>query len=187
MEYPSVQYKDAIRAFMTELRAIRRTSRIRHGGTLFRRCDFALQYPGCVLAVDLGRVVSRAVHGVRGGPRSRLRWCRGSSICSGARHSHACCHSETPEKANTEIKTGPGRGWTVGSIPSADREGSACLLMANGVRCMRVDLFRRAPEVEESEERLMGAVQWISKDFTTPLRAENPVPRINQLVLLGAT
>ena len=31
---------------------------------------------------------------------------------------------------------------------------------------------------------LTGSAQWIFKDFTTPIRPENPVPRVNQKGLL---
>ena len=47
------------------------------------------------------------------------------------------------------------------------------------------NLFDWHLKVQESQEWLTGAAQWIFKDFTTPLRAENPVPRINQKGVVG--
>ena len=64
-EYPSVD-KDAIRAFMTELRDMAHKqdpTRL----TIVPALRLRARHSGCVLAVDLGGVVSRAVYGVRGG------------------------------------------------------------------------------------------------------------------------
>jgi len=42
------------------------------------------------------------------------------------------------------------------------------------------NLFDWHLKVQETVPWLTGSAQWIFKDFTTPLRVENPVPRINQ-------
>jgi len=39
-------------------------------------------------------------------------------------------------------------------------------------------------KTQETLPWLTGAAQWVFKDFTTPLRVENPVPRINQKGLI---
>ena len=38
--------------------------------------------------------------------------------------------------------------------------------------------------MQETLPWLAGSAMWVLKDFTTPLRVENPVPRINQKGLL---
>jgi beta-galactosidase len=42
------------------------------------------------------------------------------------------------------------------------------------------DLFDWYLQTQESLPWLTGTAQWVFKDFTTPLRVDNPVPRVNQ-------
>jgi beta-galactosidase len=42
------------------------------------------------------------------------------------------------------------------------------------------DLFDWHLKVQETLPWFAGSAQWVFKDFTTPLRPENPVPRVNQ-------
>lgn len=46
------------------------------------------------------------------------------------------------------------------------------------------DLFEWYLKTIDATPWLTGALQWVFKDFTTPLRIENPVPRVNQKGLL---
>jgi beta-galactosidase len=46
------------------------------------------------------------------------------------------------------------------------------------------DLFEWYLKTIDNTPWLTGALQWAFKDFTTPLRVENPVPRVNQKGLL---
>ena len=46
------------------------------------------------------------------------------------------------------------------------------------------DLFDWYLKTQDELPWLTGSLQWIFKDFTTPLRVENPVPRVNQKGLL---
>jgi beta-galactosidase len=181
-EYPSVD-KDAIRAFMTELRDMAHNqdpTRL----TSFRRCDFARDIPDVYspsiwagwyrglyteYEAELKKqaaLVPRFIH---------IEW--------GA-DSHARRHSETPDKVNAAIKTGTGadeRGLDylpTGGIPRVSVDGD----WSETYAC---NLFDWHLKVQESQEWLTGAAQWIFKDFTTPLRAENPVPRINQKGVVG--
>jgi len=39
--------------------------------------------------------------------------------------------------------------------------------------------YRRAKE-QDSMPRLTGTAQWCFKDFSTPLRPDNPIPYVNQ-------
>jgi beta-galactosidase len=47
-----------------------------------------------------------------------------------------------------------------------------------------VNLFDWHLKEQEQMPTLTGAAQWVFKDFSTPLRPENPVPRVNQKGLL---
>jgi beta-galactosidase len=47
------------------------------------------------------------------------------------------------------------------------------------------DLFEWYLRTIDATPWLAGALQWVFKDFTTPLRVENPVPRVNQKGLLA--
>ena len=58
--------------------------------------------------------------------------------------------------------------------------------MATGRETYACNLFDWHLKVQETLEWLTGSAQWIFKDFTTPLRAENPVPRVNQKGVVGA-
>ncbi len=46
------------------------------------------------------------------------------------------------------------------------------------------NLFDWHLKVQETLPWFTGSAQWIFKDFTTPLRIENPVPRVNQKGLI---
>lgn len=58
------------------------------------------------------------------------------------------------------------------------RRGSGCL--GEGVAPSLLQSLRRLRSGHALLPWLTGSAQWCFKDFTTPLRAENPVPRINQ-------
>ena len=176
-EYPSVN-KEAIRAFMTELRDLAHKqdpTRL----TSFRRCDFARDIPD-VYSPSIWAGWYRGLYTEyeaelkkQAAPVPRflhIEW--------GA-DSHARRHSETPDKVNAEVKAGSGvdeRGLDylpTGGIPRVSVDGD----WSETYAC---NLFDWHLKVQESQDWLTGAAQWIFKDFTTPLRAENPVPRINQ-------
>lgn len=176
-EYPSVD-KDAIRGFMTELRDMAHNqdpTRL----TSFRRCDFAKDIPD----VYSPSIWAGWYRGLYTEYESELK--KQAALVPRFIHmewgadSHARRHSETPDKVNAEIKTGTGadeRGLDylpTGGIPRVSADGD----WSETYAC---NLFDWHLKVQESQDWLTGAAQWIFKDFTTPLRAENPVPRINQ-------
>jgi beta-galactosidase len=93
--------------------------------------------------------------------------------------SHAGRHSETPDKVLASIATGHG----------TDERGLAYLNTGGEARVSRdgdwsetyaCNLFDWHLKVQETLPWFTGAAQWVFKDFTTPLRVENPVPRVNQ-------
>ena len=51
---------------------------------------------------------------------------------------------------------------------------------ANWTENYACNLFDWHLKVQETVPWLTGSAQWCFKDFTTPLRVENPVPRVNQ-------
>jgi len=176
-EYPSVD-KTAIRQYMTGLRDLAHSldpTRL----TSFRRCDFARDIPD----VYSPSIWSGWYRGLYTEYESELkkqaaRVDRFIHIEWGA-DSHAHRHSETPDKVESQIKTGTGadeRGLDylpTGGIPRVSVDGD----WSETYAC---NLFDWHLKVQEAQPWLTGAAQWIFKDFTTPLRAENPVPRINQ-------
>jgi beta-galactosidase len=93
--------------------------------------------------------------------------------------SHARRHSEDPDKVISKITAGQGtdeRGLDyllTGGVTRASSDGD----WSESYIC---NLFDWHLKEQETMEWLTGAAQWIFKDFSTPLRPENPVPRVNQ-------
>jgi beta-galactosidase len=97
--------------------------------------------------------------------------------------SHAGRHSEDPEKALQSIGTGHGTAETglaykpTGGAVRVSRDGD----WSETYIC---NLFDWCLKEQEKMPWLTGAAQWIFQDFATPLRPENPIPRVNQKGLL---
>ena len=181
-EYPSID-KNAIRAFMTELRDMAHKqdpTRL----TSIRRCDFARDIPD----VYSPSIWAGWYHGLYTEYESELK--KQAALVPRFIHiewgadSHARRHSEMPDKVNTEVKKGSGvdeRGLDylpTGGNPRVSADGD----WSETYAC---NLFDWHLKVQESQDWLTGTAQWIFKDFTTPLRAENPVPRMNQKGVVG--
>jgi beta-galactosidase len=97
--------------------------------------------------------------------------------------SHAGRHAEDPDPVLAHLLKGRGTA----------EQGLDYKLSGGGLRVSRdgewsetyaCDLFDWYLKTLDELPWLTGAVQWIFKDFTTPLRVENPVPRVNQKGLL---
>ena len=176
-EYPEVNQKE-IRALFQELNALSHEldpSRF----TTMRRCDFAR---------DITDVYS---------PSIWAGWYRGEYVeyqktleterervkrlfhAEWGADSHARRHSEDPDKVLAKIVTGRG----------TDERGMDYLLTGGQTRVSKdgdwsetyaCNLFDWYLKTQETLPWLTGSAEWIFKDFTTPLRVENPVPRINQ-------
>lgn len=168
----------AICSYMTELRDLAHSldpSRL----TAFRRCDFARNIPDVYSpsiwagwysgqyweyenALDAARSsVPRFIHAEWGAD------------------SHAGRHAEDPDPVLARIATGSGTAevglayMRTGGDPRASRDGD----WSETYAC---DLFDWYLKTLESLPWMTGAAQWAFKDFTTALRGDNPVPRINQ-------
>ena len=154
---------NAIRGFMTELNA-RAHQLDPSRQTVIRRCDF------CKDIVD---VYSPSVWpGWYGGRYTTYR----SSLVKGiadVKHfihaefggdSHARRHAEDPEKSIKQAGNGKARMCDVGDWSES----------------YVINLFDWYLKEQEQMTNLTGAAMWIFKDFATPLRPGNPVPRVNQ-------
>jgi beta-galactosidase len=92
-------------------------------------------------------------------------------------------HAEDPGAVVAAIATGQGVDEKAGAfLPSggvarASRDGD----WSETYIC---DLFDWYLKEQETMPWLAGSAQWCFKDFATPLRPENPVPRVNQKGLL---
>jgi len=176
-EYPSID-KEAIRAFLTEVRDLAHQldpSRL----TSIRRCDFARDIPDVYSpSIWAGWYSGLYTEYEASLTKERERVKRMVHIEWGA-DSHAGRHSEAPDKAIANVSAGHGtdeRGLDykpTGGPPRVSRDGD----WSETYAC---NLFDWHLKVQESLPWLTGAAQWVFKDFTTPLRVENPVPRVNQ-------
>jgi beta-galactosidase len=176
-EYPSVD-KQAIRSFMAEMRDLAHlldSSRL----TSFRRCDFARDIPDVYspsiwagwyrgnyreyeqsLLAERNRV-NRFIH---------IEW--GADSQTGR-------HSEDPEAVLRMVPTGDG----------TDERGLDYLKSGGDVRVSKdgdwsetyaCNLFDWHLKTQENLDWLTGSAQWVFKDFASPLRNENGIPRVNQ-------
>src|SRR5271156_1782576 len=93
-------------------------------------------------------------------------------------NSQAGRHSEDPEAVLHRVATGTG----------TEERGLAYLKTGGPVRVSKdgdwsetyaCDLFDWYLKTQEKLEWLTGSAQWIFKDFASPLRAENDIPRMN--------
>jgi beta-galactosidase len=93
--------------------------------------------------------------------------------------SHAGRYAEDPEKMVAKVETGKGTA----------EKGKAYKLTGGKVRMSKdgdwsesymVNLFDWHLMEQGQMDWLTGSAAWIFKDFATPLRPENPVPRVNQ-------
>jgi beta-galactosidase len=93
--------------------------------------------------------------------------------------SHAGRHAEDPDRAIGKVLTGQGtdeRGLDFlrsGGQARASRDGD----WSETYIC---NLFDWHLKEQETMDWLTGTAQWVFKDFCTPLRPDNPVPRMNQ-------
>ncbi len=170
--------KEAIRGFMTELHTLARQldpSR----KTAIRRCDF------CKDIID---VYSPSIWaGWYSGRYSEYRKSTEKAIqdtphffhAEYGGDSHAGRHSEDPEKFTVHVATGEGTA-EVGKAYKATGGKARASKDGDWSESYMVNLFDWHLKEQEQMPNLTGAAQWIFKDFSTPLRPENPVPYVNQ-------
>ena len=175
-EYPSVDHA-AIRAYMSDLNALAHSldpNRL----TSFRRSDFARDIPDVYSpSIWAGWYGGRYQEYQASLEAARPTVPRLLHIEWGA-DSHARRHAEDPyaHLAGVALGDTAERGLAYqshGGPARVSRDGD----WSETYAC---DLFDWHLMVQEQLPWLAGAAQWIFKDFTTPLRVENPIPRVNQ-------
>lgn len=97
--------------------------------------------------------------------------------------SHAGRHSENPDKALQNIKT---QGTADERAGDASLFGGAARVSKDGdwSESYICNLFDWHLKEQETMPWLTGTAQWIFKDFSTPVRPDNPVPYVNEKGLL---
>ncbi|PTR01540.1 beta-galactosidase [Mucilaginibacter yixingensis] len=93
--------------------------------------------------------------------------------------SHALRHSENPDKALAEIKSGSGTDERLGD---ASLIGGAARVSKDGdwSESYICNLFDWHLKEQETMPWLTGSAFWVYKDFSTPIRPDNPIPYMNQ-------
>ena len=93
--------------------------------------------------------------------------------------SHAMRHSENPDNALSKIKTGNGGDERSGD---ASLIGGAARVSKDGdwSESYICNLFDWHLKEQETMPNLTGSAFWVFKDFSTPIRPDNPVPYMNQ-------
>jgi beta-galactosidase len=93
--------------------------------------------------------------------------------------SHARRHSENPDNALSKIKKGDGADERAGD---ASLYGGAARVSKDGdwSESYMANLIDWHLKEQETMPWLSGTAYWPFKDFSTPIRPENPVPYVNQ-------
>jgi beta-galactosidase len=87
-------------------------------------------------------------------------------------------HAEDPEKFITAVATGQGTA-EVGKAYKATGGKARASRDGDWSESYIINLFDWHLHEQETMTNLTGSAQWIFKDFATPLRPENPIPRVN--------
>jgi beta-galactosidase len=167
-----------IQAFMRELNELAHRLDPSRKTTL-RRCDFCKDIPDVYSpSVWAGWYRGRYTE-FRRSMETEIKSVKHMFLAEWGGDSHAGRHAEDPDKIIAQIGTGKG----------TDERGLDYLLTGGQTRASRdgdwsetyiCNLFDWHLKEQETMPWLTGAAQWIFKDFSTPLRPENPVPRMNQ-------
>jgi beta-galactosidase len=176
-EKPSVD-KAEIRELMTELRDLAHELD-RSRMTSVRRCEFARDIPDVYSpSIWAGWYSGNYRQYEQSLAQQRERVKRFVHMEWGA-DSHAGRHSEHPEAASQGIPAGEGtdeRGLAylkTGGVARVSRDGD----WSETYAC---NLFDWHLKTQEKLDWFTGAAQWIFKDFASPLRGDNAIPRVNQ-------
>ena len=170
--------KDAIRAFMVELN--NRAHQLDPSRkTAIRRCDFCKDVPDIyspsIWAGWYGGRYDEYSISVKNGIKDTPYFFHAEY----GGDSHARRHAEDPEKFLSGVVTGEGTA-EVGAAYKASGGNARASRDGDWSESYIINLFDWHLKEQEQMLDLTGAAQWIFKDFATPLRPENPVPRVNQ-------
>ena len=175
--------KQQIRAFMSELNTLAHTLDSTRKTTI-RRCDF------CKDIVD---VYSPSIWA--GWYRGRYTEYKQETLKAIAdvphffhaewgADSHQGRHAEEPEAFMKAVVTGKGADERTGdfALKGGDARASKDGDWSETYACRLIDWHLKE---QETLPQLTGSAYWIFKDFSTPLRPDNPVPYINQKGVVG--
>jgi beta-galactosidase len=175
--------KQQIRAFMSELNTLAHTLDSSRKTTI-RRCDF------CKDIVD---VYSPSIWA--GWYRGRYTEYKRETLKAIAdvphffhaewgADSHQGRHAEEPEAFIKAVATGKGADERSGdfALKGGDARASKDGDWSETYACRLIDWHLKE---QETLPQLTGSAYWIFKDFSTPLRPDNPVPYMNQKGVVG--
>jgi beta-galactosidase len=170
--------KEKIRAFMSELNELSHKldpTRM----TAIRRCDFCKDIVD-VYSPSLWAGWYRGIYTeYRASTENEIKGVKHFFHAEWGGDSHAMRHSETPDKVLQNIKTGNGSDERNGD---ASLFGGAARVSKDGdwsesYICNLIDWHLKE---QENMPLLTGSAYWPFKDFSTPIRPDNPVPYMNQ-------
>ena len=176
-DFPDFE-KDKIRAFMSELNDLSHKldpTRM----TAIRRCDFCKD----IVDVYSPSIWAGWYRGIyteyREETEKQMKTVKHFLHAEWGGDSHARRHSENPDYIWQKIKTGGGTDERLGD---ASLLGGAARYSKDGdwsesYICNLIDWHLKE---QETMPDLTGAAYWPFKDFSTPVRPENPVPYMNQ-------
>ena len=170
--------KDKIRAFMTELNTLSHEldpSR----PTCIRRCDFCKDIVDVYAPSIWAGWYSGRYSEYRASAEKALKDTKHFFHAEWGGDSHAHRFAEEPEKMMEKIATGQG---TAEKGKAYKGTGGKVRMSKDGdwSESYMCNLFDWHLKEQDEMPWLTGSAQWIFKDFATPLRPENPVPRVNQ-------
>ncbi|HEX4119637.1 MAG TPA: glycoside hydrolase family 2 TIM barrel-domain containing protein, partial [Verrucomicrobiae bacterium] len=176
-DFPKIS-KNAIRAFMSELNAQAHKldpSRL----TCIRRCDFCKDIPDVYSPSIWAGWYSGRYTEYRAAVEKEIKEDKRFFHAEWGGDSHAGRHSEDPEKMLGKVATGKG---TAETGLAYKRGGGAVRVSSDGdwSETYICNLFDWYLKEQETMPDLTGSAQWIFEDFATPLRPENPIPRVNE-------
>jgi beta-galactosidase len=176
-EYPTID-KRAIRAYLQELNDLAHQLDPSRKTTI-RRLDFARDIPDVYSPSIWAGWYSGTYQEYQKSLETQRDRVNHLFHAEWGADSHAGRHSEEPDKVLAQIATGKGtdeRGLAYHSTGGETRVSKD----GDWSETYACDLFDWHLKTQETLPWLTGSAQWIFKDFTTPLRIENPVPRVNQ-------
>ena len=170
--------KQKIRDYMTELNNLAHeldSSRV----TSIRRCDFCKDIPD-VYSPSIWAGWYRGIYTeYKDMTQKEIAGVKRFFHAEWGGDSHAGRHSEVPDKGLQGIKTGQGVDERAGD---ASLIGGSARVSKDGdwSESYICNLFDWTLKEQETMQNLTGAASWIFKDFSTPVRPDNPVPYMNQ-------
>jgi beta-galactosidase len=170
--------KDNIRAFMSELNALaHRLDPARL--TCIRRCEFCKDIPDVYSPSLWAGWYSGRYTEYRAATEKEIKSVPHFFHAEWGGDSHPGRHSEDPEKMLGNVATGKG---TAETGLAYKRSGGNVRVSSDGdwSETYICNLFDWYLKEQETMPDLSGSAQWIFEDFATPLRPENPIPRVNE-------